>query len=201
MGWMICWLLLISFACSASNQASESATPKITPAAAGPYHVLGNRILDAKLHEYLIRGTQLPPITLNAAVGSGNAAEFGPFSRTTLITVRQRLLKLNSDNNGALHLMLAICFLSDGSMVTSWFDRRNYPNDSSMTDYYGDVRPSPYAPASNFKITTEATDWLATSSIINPNFGDYTDNACTGMSAYFTWTDGRMGVAQPFVAP
>jgi len=111
------------------------------------------------------------------------------------------ILKINSDNKGALHFMPAVCFMTDGSMVTSWYDRRNYPADSAMTDYFGDVRPAPYAPAANFKITTAATDWTNTGSIIAPNFGDYTDNACTGTSAYFTWSDGRMGVPQPFVAP
>jgi hypothetical protein len=37
--------------------------------------------------------------------------------------------------------------------------------------------------------------------VIDPNFGDYTDNACDVGSAYFTWSDGRLGYSQPFVAP
>jgi hypothetical protein len=111
------------------------------------------------------------------------------------------ILRINSDTSGALHFMPAVCFLSDGSMVTSWYDRRNYGPSSSVTDYWGDIRPAPYAAANNFVITTVATDWNATGSIITPNFGDYTDNACTGTQAYFTWSDGRLGVPQPFVAP
>ena len=41
---------------------------------------------------------------------------------------------------------------------------------------------------------------MGTSSLINPNFGDYTDNATDGVHTYFTWSDGRLGIPQPFVA-
>src|SRR5579862_3819601 len=91
MGRMIVWLLLFSLACSASDQATENASPKITPAPAGPYHVRGNRILDANDREYLIRGTQLPTLTPKDAFDSGNASDFRPFSGTNFITIRQRL--------------------------------------------------------------------------------------------------------------
>ena len=33
---------------------------------------------------------------------------------------------------------------------------------------------------------------------IVPNFGDYTDNASVGTTTYYTWSDGRLGVPQPF---
>jgi len=60
---------------------------QITPPAAGPYQVRANRIVDAAGREYLIRGTRLPPFQLHPSAPWG----FGPFSRTTLVTVRQRL--------------------------------------------------------------------------------------------------------------
>jgi hypothetical protein len=109
--------------------------------------------------------------------------------------------KLNADNTGAVHMFPAVCFESNGSMVTSWYDRRNFVPDSAWTDLFADIRPSPYATSHNFKVTTTPTNWNATSSIIIPNFGDYTDNACTANSAFFTWSDGRLGCSQPFVAP
>ncbi|MBV8549849.1 MAG: hypothetical protein JOY54_01015 [Acidobacteriaceae bacterium] len=109
--------------------------------------------------------------------------------------------KLNSDNTGALHMFPAVCFRSDGYMVTSWYDRRDFVPDSAWTDLFADVRSSPYAKSKNFKVTTAPTDWANTSSAINPNFGDYTDNACSGTSAFYTWSDGRLGYSQPFVAP
>ena len=73
------WFLLLSLAFAASAQ------PLITLAPSGPYRVQGNRILDAKGREYLIRGTSLPPVTL------APQPDFGPFSATTLITLRQRM--------------------------------------------------------------------------------------------------------------
>jgi hypothetical protein len=71
--------------------------------------------------------------------------------------------------------------------------------DSTKTDYFGEIRPSSGVSATDFRITTGATDWLGTSSLIIPNFGDYTDNISTGTKTYFTWSDGRIGVPQPFV--
>jgi hypothetical protein len=43
-----------------------------------------------------------------------------------------------------------------------------------------------------------STDWLATSSVIIPNFGDYTDNYVSSSDIlYVAWSDGRTGVPQP----
>jgi hypothetical protein len=62
------------------------------------------------------------------------------------------------------------------------------------------VRADIHTNGADFKVTTTHTDWTNTSSIIVPNFGDYTDNACDGLTTYFNWSDGRTGVPQPFVA-
>ena len=54
---------------------------------------------------------------------------------------------------------------------------------------------------SNKKFTNVTTDWLATSSVIVPNFGDYTDNFVSSSNVlYVTWSDGRTGVPQLEVA-
>jgi hypothetical protein len=110
------------------------------------------------------------------------------------------IAKVNDDATGALHMFPAVCVRSDGSIATSWYDRREYPPDSATTDYFGEIRSSPNVNGKDFEITTVPTDWTNTSSIIIPNFGDYTDNACTQTTTYFTWSDGRIGVPQPFVA-
>jgi uncharacterized protein (TIGR03437 family) len=65
--------------------------PALTPAPNGPYRIVGNRILDRQDRPYLIRGTQLAPLTANLADEKGSAVAFGPLSATTLITIRQRL--------------------------------------------------------------------------------------------------------------
>jgi uncharacterized protein (TIGR03437 family) len=78
--------VLFILACAAQAQ---FLAPKITPAPNGPYRVQGTQILDASGHPYLIRGTQLPPVTLPTS--KDEARDFGPFSGTTFITIRQRL--------------------------------------------------------------------------------------------------------------
>ena len=64
---------------------------RLTPAPAGPYRVDGNRILDGKGRPYLVRGTELPSLTLNPADIAGDGKEFGAFSPSSLISIRQRL--------------------------------------------------------------------------------------------------------------
>jgi hypothetical protein len=107
--------------------------------------------------------------------------------------------KVNDDNSYALHFLPAVSVRSDGSTSVSWYDRRIGGAGSTRTDYFGETRPGPTAPAADVRITTGSTDWNGTSSLITPNFGDYTDNASTGTRTYYTWADGRIGVPQPFV--
>jgi uncharacterized protein (TIGR03437 family) len=82
---MTSWSVLLGLACAASAQVF----PAITPAPAGPYLVRGSRIIDSMGRQYLIRSTNLPPITLDRP--PDHPRDFGPFSRTTFITIRQRL--------------------------------------------------------------------------------------------------------------
>jgi uncharacterized protein (TIGR03437 family) len=85
---MTCWSVLLSLGCAASAQVF----PAVTPAPAGPYHIRGNRIIDSKGRPYLIRSTNLPPVTLNRLNRPpDHPRNFGPFSGTTFITIRQRL--------------------------------------------------------------------------------------------------------------
>lgn len=66
-------------------------SPALTPVPNGPYRVVGNRILDRQDQPWLIRGTQLAPVTSDPADEKGSPTAFGPLSPTTLITIRQRL--------------------------------------------------------------------------------------------------------------
>jgi hypothetical protein len=108
--------------------------------------------------------------------------------------------KVNDDNTGAMHMFPAVCVRSDGSIVTSWYDRRAYSPGSPWTDYFGEIRTAPNINGTDFKISTAPSNWINASSIIFPNFGDYTDNSCSGTNTFFTWSDGRLGLPQPFVA-
>lgn len=107
--------------------------------------------------------------------------------------------RVNDDDSYALHFMPAVSIRSNGSVATSWYDRRIGGANSTRTDYYGEVRRTPGRSARDFRVTSASTDWLRTSSYVTPNFGDYTDNASTGNTTYYAWTDGRIGVPQPFV--
>jgi hypothetical protein len=63
-------------------------------------------------------------------------------------------------------------------------------------------------PANNTLVTTMPSNWDNVSSNITPNFGDYTDNYViatpnapyTDFTLYIAWSDGRIGVPQPFEA-
>jgi len=96
-----------------------------------------------------------------------------------------------------------------GNLNVTWYDRRLNPNSAS-TDVFGAFGVNPRTsttPTSNTRVTNVSSDWLAVSSDIIPNFGDYTDNymellASPGVStqAYVAWSDGRINDPQPFNA-
>jgi hypothetical protein len=115
------------------------------------------------------------------------------------LALNSRIHKVNDDHSSALHFLPAVSVRANGSVATSWYDRRMARPDSARTQYFGEVRSSPRSNGRDFRITTGATDWTNTSAIATPNFGDYTDSASSGARTYYTWTDGRIGVPQPFV--
>jgi hypothetical protein len=115
------------------------------------------------------------------------------------LSVKGRIVRVNDDGSFALHFLPAVSVRSDGSVATSWYDRRLSGPDSTRTHYFAEIRTTPTSPAKDFRITTGPTDWAAASTLITPNFGDYTDNASSGSTTYYTWSDGRIGVPQPFV--
>ncbi|MDQ1722931.1 MAG: hypothetical protein QOI26_2665 [Pseudonocardiales bacterium] len=115
------------------------------------------------------------------------------------LSITAPIRKVNGDNSFALHFLPAVSVRANGAIATSWYDRRLTGPDSSRTDYFGEVRSSSALNATDFRISTGSTDWANTSTLSTPNFGDYTDNASTATTTYFSWTDGRIGVPQPFV--
>jgi hypothetical protein len=114
------------------------------------------------------------------------------------LTNPSAIVRANDDSDFTLHFLPALSVRSNGHICTSWYDRRRFGPDSAHTDYFGECRPSIGVQGADFRITTGATDWTNTSSLITPNFGDYTDNSSAGTTSYYTWSDGRLGVPQPF---
>jgi cytochrome c peroxidase len=70
---------------------TAASIPRITAPVRGPYRVEAQRIVDARGNPYLVRGTEMPLVTLKAEEFSGDGKEFGPFSPSSFVTIRQRL--------------------------------------------------------------------------------------------------------------
>lgn len=99
--------------------------------------------------------------------------------------------------DGTLHFLPSLSVGSDGSIRTAWHGRRRI--NSAETDYVAETRKALAVNGGDVRVSTKATNWLATGWLINPNFGDYTDSATIGTKTFWTWTDGRLGFSQPFV--
>jgi hypothetical protein len=170
----------------------------------------GVRSLDATVIAGYNRGTgnDFPRIAFNRVSGrvivAWNDASVHPLGDVWLRSYSASLgnasaiSQVNDDSDFTLHFLPAVSVRSNGHICTSWYDRRGFGPDSAHTDYFGECRPSIGSNGADFRITTGATDWTNTSSLIIPNFGDYTDNASAGTTTYYTWSDGRIGVPQPF---
>ena len=76
---------------SATNLPTHQPQQKLTPAPHGPFHVDGNRVIDAKGRPFLMRGTQLTefhPQTM--AHDNRSGLDFGEHSATSLSAIRLR---------------------------------------------------------------------------------------------------------------
>ncbi len=131
------------------------------------------------------------------------------FNLGSLAPVQSTPVKLNNDTGAALHFLPAVRNAdSNGLLNVSWYDRRLAPS-SAQTDVFASLGLNPRltsTPKFNSKVTDATSDWNAVSSIIVPNFGDYTDNyvsltpagPATGSAFYVAWSDGRLNIPQPF---
>lgn len=87
-----CFLLALITAVSPAAKLNSSLPNKpLTPAPNGPYRVQGKRILDREGKPYLLRATQLPPLSLvTLAENSASGATYGSYTATTLSAARLR---------------------------------------------------------------------------------------------------------------
>jgi len=96
-----------------------------------------------------------------------------------------------------------------GNLDVSWYSRTKA--NSAITGVTAVIGVSPKTtarPGSHATITSATSDWNSISSDIVPNFGDYTDNVLVttgtapyvGSTLYVAWSDGRLGLPQPFEA-
>jgi hypothetical protein len=128
------------------------------------------------------------------------------YNLDTLSYIQGSPVRLNSDDSFEdMHILPGLKNASsDGLINVTWYDRRGANANTGRTDVFGALNVKPTmssSPGSNTRITNQSTDWLATGSIIVPNFGDYTDNFVSASNTLFVaWSDGRSGVPQPYEA-
>lgn len=161
-----------------------------------------------------------PRIAVSDAAGTvsivWNDARFHPagdillqsFNLTSLTTVQKAPVRVNS-STGGWHMLPALRNTDASGKLNISFYGRSSANTSITNVYVAlAVNPRTTSTPANTLVTTVATNWLNVSSDIVPNFGDYTDNFViattaapfTGTKLYIAWSDGRIGVPQPFEA-
>jgi hypothetical protein len=132
------------------------------------------------------------------------------FSLGTLAPVQSAPVLVDKPVAGGLNFMPAVRAAdASGKLDVTWFSRKSAT--TANTDVYAAIGINPRAttaPAVDTRITSVASNWDNSTSDITPNFGDYTDNNIVttgtwpyvGSTLYVAWSDGRLGVPQPFEA-
>src|SRR6266700_1078272 len=124
------------------------------------------------------------------------------FNLGSLSLVQSSPVRINSRNNsgGWLFLPAVRQAGSNGTLNVSFYSRSSA--NTALTDVSVATKVNPRTTSTptknNTTVTTGSSDWLSVSSIIVPNFGDYTDNYFVGTTLYVAWSDGRLGFPQPF---
>lgn len=132
------------------------------------------------------------------------------FRLPSLRPVQHKPVVLDQPESGGLHMYPAIrAATRAGLLDVTWYSRP-LPNTAvTNVDAVLGVSPvTPIPPKSNIRITTTGSNWRDVSSVQVINFGDYTDNNLNvtaswpyvGITLYIAWTDGSLGVPQPFQA-
>ena len=146
-----------------------------------------------------------------------NDARFHPFGDILLQSFDTNSLKpvqatpvtLDQPHNGGLSFLPALRTPSNSGLLdVTWYTRASVTTVNTNVAAAVGVSPVTTTTPPNLQITNVASNWLANSSLIVPNFGDYTDNAVSvtaqppfvGSTLFVAWSDGRSGVPQPFEA-
>jgi hypothetical protein len=146
-----------------------------------------------------------------------NDARFHPFGDILLQSFHQNSLKpvqakpvrLDQPHNGGLSFLPALRTPSNSGLLdVTWYTRGAVTTASTNVAAAVGVSPVTTVIPPNRRITNAASNWLVNSSLIVPNFGDYTDNAVAvtarppfvGSTLFVAWSDGRFGIPQPFEA-
>jgi hypothetical protein len=120
----------------------------------------------------------------------------------SLSLVQGSPVRINSRNDTGGWLFLPAVRNADGqgNLDVSFYSRSSA--NTALTNVKAALKVDPRTTITPTKndttVTTGPSDWNAVSSIIIPNFGDYTDNYLVGTTLYVAWSDGRLGFPNPF---
>jgi hypothetical protein len=132
------------------------------------------------------------------------------FNLGKLTPVQSEPVSLSQPVSGGLNFLPGLRGAdASGNLDVVWYSRNSV--NTSDTNVLGAIGISPRAtapPSSDTLITSVPSNWANSVSFINPNFGDYTDDSVAvtgtapyvGSTLYIAWSDGRIGVPQPFAA-
>lgn len=119
-----------------------------------------------------------------------------------LSLVQAAPVRINSRNDTGGWTFLPAVRNADrqGNLDVSFYSRSSA--NTALTNVKAALKVNPRTTSTPTKndttVTTGESDWSAVSSIIVPNFGDYTDNYFVGTTLYVAWSDGRLGFPNPF---
>jgi hypothetical protein len=131
------------------------------------------------------------------------------FKLSSLGPVQSQPVVLDQPHNAGLDFLPALrTATAAGLLDVSWYTRASVTTADTGVMAALDVSPLATATPGNTMITNVLSDWANNSSLIIPNFGDYTDAAVSvtgsapylGNTLYIAWSDGRLGIPQPFEA-
>jgi hypothetical protein len=119
----------------------------------------------------------------------------------TLSPVQAAPVRINTSTAGLNFLPAVRNVSATGKLAVSWYARSGA--NTAVTEVRAAIGLSPRltsTPGANALVTSASTDWNNVFSDISPNFGDYTDNYIAGGRLFVAWSDGRIGIPQPFEA-
>jgi len=131
------------------------------------------------------------------------------FKLSSLGPVQPQPVVLDQPHNAGLDFLPALrTATAAGLLDVSWYARASVTTADTGVTAALDVSPLATATPGNTTITNVLSNWDNNSSLIVPNFGDYTDAAVSvtgsapylGNTLYIAWSDGRLGIPQPFDA-
>jgi len=132
------------------------------------------------------------------------------FGLNSLAPVQAEPVVLDAPASGGMHMFPAVrTSTAAGLLDVAWYSRKSTSTSVTNVDAVLGLNPlTTVSPSSNIRITTVGSNWDNAASVIVPNFGDYIDDALSttgtppyvGSTLYVAWSDGRLGVPQPFEA-